>query len=253
MTTTEPALPQPEPEAPARWGFWGTSLWGLLIAVAFVFVQSVTYLVGVVVRGAGLSEEEMTAALESAAIDGTLAAVATLLSTLVCTAMIAVAAKLKRGSVLSDYLALGPVPWAVFLKWAGLTAVVVVLSDLTTAATGRPIVPPFMSDIYASAQPVWLLWLALIVGAPLFEETFFRGFLLPGFARSFLRPAGAVILTAALWALLHLQYDAYGIATVFLVGLLFGAARVRTGSLWVPLALHALVNLVATVQAAVLG
>ena len=253
MTTTEPAMSRPEPEAPARWGFWGTSLLGLLIGILFVVTQSIAFMFGVVVQGVGLSDADMAASFEGAAENGTLVSGATLLTMLLGCAMVVWAVKLKQGAVLTDYLALGPVPRAVVVKWLGLTAAFVLVSDLTTMAIGRPVVPPFMTELYASAQPAWLLWLALIVGAPVFEETFFRGFLLPGFAASFLKPAGAVVVTAILWAALHLQYDAYGIVTVFLIGLLFGAARVKTGSLWVPLALHAMVNLIATVQAAVSG
>ena len=52
---------------------------------------------------------------------------------------------------------------------------------------------------------------------------------------------------------MHLQYDAYGILTVFAMGLLFGMARIRTGSLLAPMGLHAAVNLTATIQAATLG
>ena len=93
---------------------------------------------------------------------------------------------------------------------------------------------------------------ALLVAAPLFEETFFRGFLFRGFASSFLGVIGTVLVTAGLWALLHVQYDAYGIALVFALGLLLGIARARTGSLWVPIAMHSAANLVATIETAVL-
>lgn len=42
---------------------------------------------------------------------------------------------------------------------------------------------------------------------------------------------------------LHTQYDAYGVGVAFVFGLLYGAARVATGSLVVPLVLHGLNNL----------
>ena len=166
--------------------------------------------------------------------------------------LIAGVVKLKKGATVGEYLPLGGVGGRTWLNWLGATAVLVVLSDLTTTALGRPVVPEFMTALYATAQPVWLLWLALVVGAPLFEETFFRGFLLAGLKASALRPAGAVVATSVLWSLMHLQYDAYGILTVFAMGLLFGMARIRTGSLLVPMALHAAVNLTATIQAATL-
>ena len=66
-------------------------------------------------------------------------------------------------------------------------------------------------------------------------------------ANASLRPIGGVVVTSALWAAMHLQYDSFGIVAVFCIGLVFGTARVRTGSLIVPLILHALQNLMATV------
>jgi membrane protease YdiL (CAAX protease family) len=86
----------------------------------------------------------------------------------------------------------------------------------------------------------------------LFEETFFRGFVFKGFESGFMGPIGAVLATTGLWAAIHIQYDAYGIATVFCLGLLLGTARAMTGSLLVPLGLHATANLVATIETAVL-
>jgi CAAX protease family protein len=91
----------------------------------------------------------------------------------------------------------------------------------------------------------------LIIAAPLFEEAFFRGFLLKGLESSFMGPIGAVVVTAGLWALIHVQYDAFGMATIFCLGLLLGTARVFTGSLLVPLGLHAFTNLGATIEAAI--
>ena len=98
-----------------------------------------------------------------------------------------------------------------------------------------------------------MIWVAVIIAAPLFEETFFRGFLFKGFESSFMGPIGAVLVTAGLWAVIHLQYDAYGMASIFLFGLLLGAARVFTASLLVPLGLHAAASLVATIEVAILG
>jgi membrane protease YdiL (CAAX protease family) len=98
-----------------------------------------------------------------------------------------------------------------------------------------------------------LIWLALIVAAPLFEETFFRGFLFKGFESSFIGPSGAVLATAGLWAVIHAQYNLYEMTIIFCLGLLLGGARRATGTLSVPLALHAVVNLVATIEAALFG
>ena len=79
------------------------------------------------------------------------------------------------------------------------------------------------------------------------------GFLFKGLSHSFLGAAGAIALTSGLWALIHIQYDAYAVATIFCVGLLLGTSRAMTGSVIVPLILHATVNVIATVEAALFG
>lgn len=91
-----------------------------------------------------------------------------------------------------------------------------------------------------------------MVAAPLFEEAFFRGFLFSGLARSKLGPTGTIIVTAALWAVIHFQYGAYEVAQIFVLGLLLGVARHRTNSLIVPFVIHAAINLAANIQVAYL-
>jgi uncharacterized protein len=237
---------------PAHWRFWGTVTWGAVIAAVCLVLQTATVLWVVASRDERLSESELAQFLASGAENGYFLSLATFVSTVVGVGLILGIIKLKKHSILSDYLAIRPVPPRTMLRWIGLLAGFILLSDLMTSLLGRPIVPSFMSAVYATADPVWMIWVALIIAAPLLEETFFRGFLFRGFESSFLGPVGAVVVTAGLWALLHVQYDAYGMATISLIGLLLGAARVATGSLLVPLGLHAAANLVATIEAAVL-
>jgi membrane protease YdiL (CAAX protease family) len=45
-----------------------------------------------------------------------------------------------------------------------------------------------------------------------------------------------------------MQYDGYGIASIFAMGLILGAARVKTGSTILAMLLHALANLVAMTE-----
>src|SRR5215510_3002362 len=150
--------------------------------------------------------------------------------------------------MLREYFAIKVVPLNTTLKWIGLLAVILALFDLVTHYIGHPLVPEFMPAAYATANPLLPFWFALVVAAPLFEEAFFRGFLLKGLESSFAGPIGAVIVTAGLWAAIHIQYDAPEIAIIFCVGLLFGTARIFTGSLLVPIGLHAITNLAATIQ-----
>ena len=235
---------------PAHWSWALTLLWGLFVAFLFVVLQTFVALVVVILRGNNLTEETLEQALLAAEEDGFLISVATFFTTVICTSLVIGIIKLKGHTVLKDYLGLRPVAGKTLLKWIGVLVVFVALSDSLTIALGRPVTPEFMLSTYSSAQPLWMFWLALVVCAPLFEEIFFRGFLHKGLAGSFLRPAGAIIATAILWALIHLQYDFYGMATIGVAGLLLGTARVHTGSLLTPMLLHALMNVVATSQAA---
>jgi len=63
-----------------------------------------------------------------------------------------------------------------------------------------------------------------------------------------LRPAGAILLSSTVWTLMHLQYNWFFLAQVFSIGLLLGYLRYLSNSTWLPVILHGLNNLAATVQ-----
>jgi membrane protease YdiL (CAAX protease family) len=105
----------------------------------------------------------------------------------------------------------------------------------------------------------WLVFIVAAVGAPLSEEVWFRGFLMPSFARTLAgqRPgkAGgsawvtatvpilmAAVLSAALFALAHV-YSIQGAITVLALGLALSFILWRSGSLWTAIVAHAVYNL----------
>lgn len=104
----------------------------------------------------------------------------------------------------------------------------------------------FLSDFQQFAalarapQPA-TAFLAIAVGAPLWEEMLFRGFLVAPIAAAVGFWPAAVLVSGA-WTALHLGYSAVGLAEVFLIGLYFSWLLWRTGSLWVPIACHAIYN-----------
>jgi membrane protease YdiL (CAAX protease family) len=245
-----------EPQRAAHWGFWGTLIWGTVILIAFGASQTITVLAVAVWRGAApwkLSGSELVELLYSTGTSGLVTSIVILVTAGLGGSLVVGVIKLKKGSVLREYLCLKPVSLATIRNWLGLLAALYVIMGFLAFALGHSGSAEFISAIYATANPVWMFWLAMVVGAPLLEEVIFRGFLLKGFAASFMGPSGAVVVTSGLWAALHLQYDAYDMATIFCFGLLFGAARLVTGSLLVPLALHATQNLVVTGVAAILS
>ena len=88
----------------------------------------------------------------------------------------------------------------------------------------------------------WLILLAAGVGAPIAEELLFRGLIFGGLRRSPLGFAGATIVTALSWALLHANYSVYGISAITLIGIYLGWLRERTGSLLTPIVCHGSYN-----------
>ncbi|MCU0304555.1 MAG: CPBP family intramembrane metalloprotease [Thermoanaerobaculales bacterium] len=235
---------QASPAAPF-WSPWATVGWSLLVAAVFVAAQLVVMAVWALAATAGLHELE---SVQAASLSGDLFAVATLATAAICIPLIWAATALKARGEAARALALAPLTARQLALWLAATVVLVVASDLLTIALGRPLVPDFMTELVEATRVRALLWLAIVVAAPLFEELLFRGFLLEGLRRGRLGAAGAVVVTSLAWAAIHLQYDGYEVATIVLFGLLLGAARLRSGSLWAPIAMHLLVNLVATVE-----
>ena len=236
----------------ARWGPWTTVLWAGAVMALFVAVQSafaVIYLAATVgPRGAERAAQEM----ERITRNGDVLAVVTFLSAPACLLALFVIVKLKRGATLEDSLALRlPDPRALG-RWMLALIAFAALSDGLTWLLGKPIVPEFMEQAYRSADGKGALWIALLIAAPAFEEVFFRGFVITGLAASRLGASGAILLASLAWASIHTQYDAYGIATVFALGILLGAARVKTRSIATPIAMHMAANLIATAQVAFL-
>ncbi len=167
---------------------------------------------------------------------------------LVCSGVIWSVTRGRLQSHAALYLGFVPFNLSDATKWVLWLGLVLFVSDMLAIATGRPAVPDFMHLAYDTADSKLLLWLALVVAAPLFEELLFRGFLFQGLRQSVLGTSGAIVLLAALWAAIHTQYDLFGMASVFAIGVVLGFARWHSGSLLLPIALHAAANFVAMLQ-----
>ena len=70
----------------------------------------------------------------------------------------------------------------------------------------RPLVPPFMRAAYASSRSPVILFLAIVVVAPLFEELLFRGFLFGVLRARGVPAAWTVAIVTLLFTIIHTQY-----------------------------------------------
>jgi membrane protease YdiL (CAAX protease family) len=177
--------------------------------------------------------------------DGAAVAITLLVANPVQIITLVLAARLTGENVLA-YFALDVPRWRdVTIAVAGL-GVVIVIGDLLTVAFGRELVPPFQLEIHRSAladRSLLWMWLALIVVAPIGEELLFRGFLFRGVVREPGDVLPGILVTALLWSVLHVQYDWFGGAVVFVIGMLLGYVRHYSGSTTLVILLHALLNL----------
>jgi membrane protease YdiL (CAAX protease family) len=212
-----------------------------------IAIQNAVFLVFLGIRSASKPGANQTDLIRDLTSDGNFVAVAALLSSLAGVGLIALLIYSRRYPI-RDYLALSwPQARSAWAAVAGLV-VLLVVSDLTTYSLGRPITPLGMTEVYRTA---WLplLLIALLVAAPVGEETLFRGFLYKGIAASRAGPTAAVLVTSAVWALLHIsQYDWYAIVTILFTGLYLGFVRYRTGSVTLTIVLHSLSNAIATLE-----
>ena len=234
-------------DEPSPWGFWATLAFSLAVMVLFLLAQSVVLLgLGVAqwISAPHFSAEEFLEVANS----GLCLSLATCASTSACLALIVLLVKLRKRLTIRDYLALNRVPTKRFLGWIAILLVFVVISDGVTWLLGREIVPEVMVNVYRTAVFVPLLWTAMIIAAPLFEEVFFRGFMFRGIQQSRLGNVGAVLITSLTWTIIHTQYDLYHLLVIFAGGILLAVACIQSNSTCVSIAMHSLMNLIATIE-----
>lgn len=240
-------LPPAEPPRLA-WGYFATLGWALL---TYVIATSITLMaLNFWDPKAFPLDLDFTAMMKDARYVSTTTILANLIQVglLVLTVWFA-------GWKAKDYLAMQWPSWPE-LKIA-LAALIILLPaiDIVAYLLGQPIIPPFMTDIYRGAQSAGtlpLLWLAIVVVAPIAEEIIFRGFFFRGWVRSPHNPFPGVLLVTTVFAVLHMQYNWFGLLAVFLLGLLLTFIRWRSGSTLLPMVLHVIANAYAMLQTVVL-
>ncbi len=229
-----------------------TLVFGVAIAAVFVLVQMATVYAFVLYEAAGGLHVSLHTVAARLGDNGLAFALVTIASGLVCSTLTWWVARLRGGAGASEYLGIRRIRAGTLLAWLLVTAGLLFASDLAEPLLKDPRGPDFTLTMYRSATSAPLLWFAMVIAAPVFEELFFRGFLLQGLRYSKLGPVLAVVLTSLVWATSHGQYSPTEIAEIFAFGLVLGIARVRTESIYTPIAMHAFVNLVTLVQAAMI-
>ncbi len=235
------------------WGPWATAGWTVLIIVGIFVVQIIQLIVFLSIDMARTGQLVLRPTIEQATAleqSGVFIAVLIPLSAIFVILAIWLLIRLRRGLPLREYLALRRATLGQFIRWTLLLLAVMLLMGWVMSLLGRDELPESNLNWWRTAG--WalpLLVLSIVVIAPIYEELLFRGFIFKGLEHSRLGADGAIIISALSWTLIHFQYDRpEHLVYIFMIGLVIGYSRARSGSIYVPIALHVFNNLLVVVQ-----
>jgi len=243
-------MPSSDDISAKAWGLWATLGFSAIIFALFFVLQILVATAFISLAKAKHPELDLEVYAKSLSSNGFCIGIMAIVSGLICTPLTLLFTKLHKNISVKNYIGFKEPLKREWVQWLLILAAYLFLSDGISLLLHQTIVPPFMVDAYKTASSLPTLLFAIVVVAPIFEEIFFRGFLFQGIRYSQLGPIGAIGITSLFWAVIHLQYDIYGIATIFVLGLLFGIARLKTDSIHLLMVMHSFVGLVATMETA---
>ena len=250
------AVGAPEARRPPRqrWGFWATCAWGIAI-LAVTQAAQLAAMIAVLLAWRRIDPASFPTTARAVGSHAIIVSVMALAGLPTMLLGIALATRLARVRF-AEYVALKPLDAAGFGLGLACTFGYLVAVGLFGYFSGRGLTLPFTQELYASARASGTLVpmiVMVVVAAPIYEELLFRGLLLRGWAASRIGAVGAVILTSLIWAGLHVQYDVITMGQIFVLGLILGWLRMRTGSTLTTIALHGIASLGALIPAAIVA
>jgi membrane protease YdiL (CAAX protease family) len=126
-------------------------------------------------------------------------------------------------------------PWLYFASGIGLSLCVAIVSSRIKTPENLPI-----EELFKSRVGAFLLMGMAVLVAPLVEETVFRGYLYPLFAKS-LGVVPGIVITGVLFGLMHAPQLGWtwGLVVMLItVGIIFTLARARAGTVLASYLLH---------------
>lgn len=211
---------------------------GLLLAFFVSQIVGMLMFVPVFVEhGADLSQTQL---FELGSQHGTVISLTAILTFFMVLLTSFVCTKLQKQSF-DKFMAIAKFDFKDFLKFCGVLLLLNLLFHIMSLWLDLDSMQ-FMIDLSNTSNPLWLLILAIVVVVPIYEEIMFRGFIWSGFANSVLGVWGASIITSGIFAIIHLQYGMVEWLMIFALAMLFSFARIKTGSLWLPIFLHMMNN-----------
>jgi membrane protease YdiL (CAAX protease family) len=126
-------------------------------------------------------------------------------------------------------------PFVFLLGGCGLSVVVALLTSHMKTPDQMPV-----EELFKYRSTALLFMAMAVLVAPLVEETLFRGYLYPLFARSF-GVTPSIVITGTLFGLMHgaqLGWTVSLVSVLIIVGIVFTIVRARTGSVFASYLMH---------------
>jgi len=215
-------------QSPTPWGFFATG--GLCACIALVVIATLIALFGY---------HEIVKITTSAAAENPVNfTVAYLVASPIAIVLCVVFSKLRNGFSFAKYVGFVLPKTKQLLIWTGITATLLIFCDLTEDGSRTD-----AKLTSAGLIPLFVFSFMAIFLAPLTEEMVFRGFAFKGLWHS-VGSIWAILLTSFIFSLCHMNRSIVAQCMIFIFGILLGTARVKTGSLYVPIIMHATANFV---------
>jgi len=151
----------------------------------------------------------------------------------------------KRSSSWRDDLGLRSPGPLTLMAWLGFWILWIVFSEVIIRHFG------FEQPKAWPAYPALILVLRILaigIVGPFCEEIITRGILFYRLKQLRLGAWGAIVLISLIWAAAHYNYPLSTLMMIFADGFILGLARYKSGSLWIPVAMHTLGNLISISQ-----
>jgi membrane protease YdiL (CAAX protease family) len=227
-----------------------------LLIFIFYFLISIIVLgiaAGIEINASGLNSEYAldfgTDISQKLALDGDFNAINYLLTALCLSPIIFNFANRRKITTAAAYLGFDKWPdRSTFINFNLAIFAYFIFSYFASSALSIK-TPQSMIDIYNSTDYLWLLFIAVVIIAPIFEELLFRGFIYKGLESSPLGIVGTIIITSVLFTMIHSgQYDLSILLVLFPLAVIISLSRYRSGGIYLPIYLHFVNNLYSAVH-----
>lgn len=230
------------------WGAWATLGFSLLIFIIICALDIILILFFLFSTSYTFDATVITNLINRIIFDGQVLAYTTFINALVGTLLIYLIIKLRKGNNFKNYIGFKTFNWKTFLYLILTLFIYIWFFDIISKFFNDTVNTEFVVNAYKSNVSWYTITFAIAFVAPVFEEILFRGLLFEGFLHSKLGKIGAVLITSVSWAIIHTQYDWFGILSILVLGIILGITKLKTNSIIYCIGGHIFINLMASME-----